>query len=200
MVAAGRRASRSCSCRRQRPRRHIHSPSTTGCPVALIVTSPTGISCCLNRTGSENAPMNTRITIGTTVQATSSGELWVKRRRLRVGLAVVADASRRSAAPSRRCDHRDDDQQHVVQPVQVARQFGGRGLKAHRAVHRAPDDLKRPAPWRPPLPCGRQVPAAKADQCRSVTHVSFPVPVAALAAAVRIRAAACARIPLFLRP
>ena len=43
-----------------------------------MVRSPGGISCCLNSTGNENAPMKTRIRIGTTVQATSSGELCVK--------------------------------------------------------------------------------------------------------------------------
>jgi hypothetical protein len=40
--------------------------------------SASGISCCLKSTGREKAPMKTRITMGTTVQATSSGVLWVK--------------------------------------------------------------------------------------------------------------------------
>ena len=40
--------------------------------------SPSGITCCLKSTGREKAPIKTRITIGTTVQATSTGVLWVK--------------------------------------------------------------------------------------------------------------------------
>ena len=53
--------------------------------MTFTVTSASGMVCCLNSTGSENEPMKSRIRIGTSVHATSTGVWWLKR--AGVGLA-----------------------------------------------------------------------------------------------------------------
>ena len=58
--------------------------------------------------------ITTRISTGSTVQATSSSVWWVGPRRDRIGLLVESHHAHRSAARARRGDDRDDRQQNAV--------------------------------------------------------------------------------------
>ena len=62
--------------------------------------------------------------------------------RRRVSPAVEADEGIDHQADDERADGGDDDQQHSVEPLQVARQFGGGRLEAGAALVRPTDDLK----------------------------------------------------------